>query len=81
MVSLRKQLDLWEKNEVIEPSYSPWASAMVAAHKSGQDRDKVRWCVDYRYLNKVSVPDSYPLHRESIPRYAELTAGMNSVKK
>ena len=51
------------KKKLIEASYSPWASAMVAVRKSGQDRNKVRWCVDYRYLNSVTVPDSYPLPR------------------
>ena len=63
MESLRAQLDVWEKNNVIAPSHSPWASAMVAVRKSGQERDKVRWCVDYRYLNQCTIPDSYPLPR------------------
>ena len=63
LASLRKQLDRWEKNEVITPSFSPWASPMVAAKKSGGSENEIRWCVDYRALNAVTIPDSYPLPR------------------
>ena len=56
--SLRAQLDLWEKEDVIEPCESPWASAMVPALKKGGD---IRWAVDYRGLNAVTIADAYPL--------------------
>ena len=59
--SLRKQLDKWERNDVITPSFSAWASPMVPARKSGSP--EIRWCVDYRQLNNVTIPDSYPLPR------------------
>ena len=46
------------KAGVIQPSISDWASAPVLIRK----RDKsVRWCVDYRNLNSVTVKDVYPL--------------------
>ena len=56
--SLRAQLDLWEKEDVIERCESPWASAMVPALKKG---GSIRWAVDYRGLNAVTVADAYPL--------------------
>ena len=56
--SLRKQLDDWLEHGVIEPSESPWAAALVPAFKKGGG---IRWAVDYRRLNEMSVMDSYPL--------------------
>jgi transposase InsO family protein len=51
---LKKMLDA----KVIEPSNSEWASAPVLVRK----RDgKVRWCIDYRALNSVTVKDVFPL--------------------
>ena len=55
---LRKQLDLWEREEVIEETESPWASALVPALKKG---GAIRWAVDYRALNAMTVADAYPL--------------------
>ena len=46
------------KAGVIQPSISEWASAPVLVRK----RDgTVRWCVDYRALNSVTVKDVFPL--------------------
>lgn len=43
---------------VIQPSTSDWAAAPVLIRKKD---GSVRWCVDYRALNKVTVKDTYPL--------------------
>jgi len=55
---LRRQIDEWLKFEVIEPSTSPWCSALVAVRKKN---GKIRWCIDFRNLNSVTIKDSYPL--------------------
>lgn len=56
--SLKEQLDVWVKQQVIEPSSSPWNFGLVAAPKKN---GKIRWCVDYRRLNDITMKDSYPL--------------------
>ena len=56
--SLKEQIDLWKKEGIIEETSSPWAAAMVPAAKLVGG---IRWAVDYRPLNKVTVADSYPL--------------------
>ena len=53
-----KHLEKMLKADVIEPSMSEWASSPVLVRK----RDgSVRWCVDYRALNKVTKKDVFPL--------------------
>ena len=56
---LRRQIDAWLEAEIIEPSNSPWASALVACKK--KDSNTYRWCVDFRAVNSLTIKDAYPL--------------------
>ena len=54
----QEHLEKLLKAGVIEPSCSEWASPSVLVRK----RDgPVRWCIDIRKLNDVTVKDCYPL--------------------
>ena len=45
---------------VIEPSSSPWMSPVVLVRKKNGD---IRFCVDYRAINKITIADQFPLPR------------------
>ena len=45
---------------VVVPSSSAWSSPVCLVRKKD---GSVRWCIDYRKLNDVTVKDAYPLPR------------------
>jgi hypothetical protein len=55
---IKKEIDWMMKNNLIQPSYSPWSSPIVLVKKKNGE---IRFCVDYRKLNAVTKQDSYPL--------------------
>ena len=57
---LRKEVTRLQQQGLIRPSISPWASPVVLVPKAGGE---YRLCIDYRKINKVTVPDAFPLPR------------------
>ena len=54
----RKHLEQMLQAGVIQPSSSEWAAPAVLVRKKDGN---VRWCIDYRKLNKVTKKDVFPL--------------------
>ena len=57
---IRKAVTAMKENGVIRDATSKWASPAVLIPKSD---GSMRFCVDYRRLNELTVRDSYPLPR------------------
>ena len=57
---MRDEVDYLLNNGLAVPSKSPWASPCVLVPKEG---GQMRMCTDYRRVNSVTVPDSYPIPR------------------
>ena len=57
---MKKEIDYLLQKDLIEPSYSPWASPSLLVPKPD---GSFRLCTDYRKLNSITVPDAYPLPR------------------
>src|SRR5271165_7173130 len=55
-----QHVDKMLQTGVISPTVSPWASNVVLVKKASGD---LRFCVDFRQLNRLTVKDSYPLSR------------------
>ena len=60
IIEIMKQVREKEQAGLIQPSASPFAAPVVLAAKHD---GTWRFCVNYRDLNKVTVPDKFPLPR------------------
>ncbi|GBC54380.2 uncharacterized protein LOC115178352 [Rhizophagus irregularis DAOM 181602=DAOM 197198] len=84
---IREEVDKLLKQGKIRKSNSPWSSPVTLAKKK---TGKYRFCIDYRQLNKVTIPDSYPLPRidELLEKYRrakwfssiDLAAGFHQIE-
>ena len=63
-INPKEEQDLWEtlqewnRQGITEPANSPWGAPLIPVRKKD---GRLRWCVDFRKLNEVTVKDSYPL--------------------
>ncbi len=57
---MRQEVEYLLENGLAKASCSPWSSPCLLVPKSD---GTFRFCTDYRKVNAVTVPDSYPLHR------------------
>ena len=53
-----EQVEEMKAHGIIEPTASPWASNVMLVRKKD---NSLRFCIDCRQLNRVTVRDSYPL--------------------
>ena len=58
--------------DIIEPSISPWSSPIVPVIKPDKS---IRLCVNYRKLNKITVPDRFPM-----PNLVDSVFGLHGIK-
>jgi len=57
-----RQINEMLRNGIIRPSQSPMASPLVCVLKGRDGCDGLRLAVDYRYVNKYTQNDSYPMN-------------------
>ena len=57
-VKAEKQVKEMLEKDLIQPSTSPWSSPIILVKKK---YGSMRFCVDHRRLNEVTLKDAYPL--------------------
>lgn len=60
---IHNQIDKMLKDDIIEPTRSPWASPLLVVPKKADKDGRKRWriVIDYRLLNKQLQDDKFPL--------------------
>ena len=69
---IEKQCKELQAVDVIEPSISPWSAPVVPVRKPD---NSIRMCIDYRKLNKVTIPDRFPM-----PNINDAVYGLHGIK-
>src|SRR5258708_6479332 len=54
---INTQINKWLEQDIIEPSKSPWVVLVVIVYRNG----KPQFCMDYRKLNAITIPDEFPI--------------------
>lgn len=54
----QKEIEAWIRDGIVSPSNSPYSSAILMRKKKDGNW---RLCGDYRQLNKMTIPDKYPV--------------------
>jgi len=72
LASLKKEVDLMLSLGIIEISKSEWCNPVILVPKKD---GSLRFCIDFRYLNSISLFDSYPT-----PRIDELLERLGKAK-
>ena len=75
-IELRKQIDYYLAQGWIRPSDSPYGAPILFIPKAN---GKLRMCIDYRALNKLTVKDKYPL--PDIEQIMDLLSGATHFSK
>ncbi len=60
LLHLKAEVQYLLDNDIAQPSFSSWASPCLLVNKSD---GTYRFCTDYRKINKVTKPDSFPFPR------------------
>lgn len=69
---IKKQLEELLESGAIQPSESPWGSPVLFVKKPD---GSLRFCIDYRALNRMTVKNRYPL-----PRHEDLISRLSGAK-